>query len=246
MREIHQLPGTTFSSPAERGRYDSEKMAALALPELEKWLVLAVASYHGSRHGTLGQTSAAAWAAGIAATGIPAITANQTAFLVDFLPVIRRTLTRTGFLIDHVHYFANALKPWISRRDRLGKFIIRRDPRDISRIWVLEPDGHNYVEVPYRSISNPSISIWEHRQSSDPITRTRRSPSGRSNLVPDDRANAASQRDCRENDQTPAAGNRTPQTGQRPTPPRHPIHTNPTCTGCAGRRRVGKGRRSSL
>ncbi|WP_043424229.1 Mu transposase C-terminal domain-containing protein [Arthrobacter sp. 135MFCol5.1] len=164
MREIHELPGTTFSSPVERGRYDSEKMAALTLRELEKWLVLAVTSYHGSRHGTLGQTPAATWAAGIAASGIPATTANQTAFLVDFLPVIRRTLTRTGFLIDHVHYFANALKPWITRRDCLGKFIIRRDPRDISRIWVLEPDGRNYVEVPYRSISNPSISLWEHRQ----------------------------------------------------------------------------------
>lgn len=164
MREIHQLPGTTFSSPGERGRYDSEKMAALTLPELEKWLVLAVARYHGSRHSTLGQTPAAAWTAAIAATGTPAVTASQNAFLVDFLPVIRRTLTRTGFLIDHVHYFANALKPWISRRERLGKFIIRRDPRDISRIWVLEPDGHNYVEVPYRSISNPSISLWEHRQ----------------------------------------------------------------------------------
>lgn len=33
---------------------------------------------------------------------------------------------------------------------------------------------------------------------------------------------------------------------QRPTPPRHPIHTNPTRTGCAGRRRAGKGRRSTL
>ncbi|WP_164206974.1 Mu transposase C-terminal domain-containing protein [[Micrococcus luteus] ATCC 49442] len=164
MGKIHELPGTTFSNPGERGRYDSEKMAALTLPELEKWLVLAVATYHGSRHGTLGQTPAAMWAAGVAATGIPAVTANQTSFLVDFLPVIRRTLTRTGFVIDHVHYFANALKPWIGRRDRLGRFIIRRDPRDISRVWVLEPDGHHYVEVPYRSISNPSISLWEHRQ----------------------------------------------------------------------------------
>lgn len=164
MRRIHELPGTTFSNPGERGRYDSERLAALTLPELEKWLVLAVASYHGSVHRTLGQTPAAKWAAGIAATGVPAVTANQTSFLVDFLPVIRRTLTRTGFVIDHVHYFANALKPWISRRDQLEPFVIRRDPRDISRIWVLEPDGHHYVEVPYRSIANPPISTWEHRQ----------------------------------------------------------------------------------
>ena len=45
---------------------------------------------------------------------------DETAFLVDFLPVIRRTLTRTGFVIDHVHYFSDALKPWIARRGRTG------------------------------------------------------------------------------------------------------------------------------
>lgn len=164
MRRIHELPGTTFSNPVERGGYDSEKMAALTLAELEKWLALAVAAYHGSVHGSLGQTPAGQWAAGVAATGVPSVTPNQTAFLVDFLPVIRRILTRTGFVIDHVHYFANALKPWIGRRDSFGPFIIRRDPRDISRVWVLEPDGHHYVEVPYRSISNPAVSVWEHRQ----------------------------------------------------------------------------------
>lgn len=59
---------------------------------------------------------------------------NATAFLVDFLPVIRRTLSRAGFVIDHVGYFSNALKPWIARRDRLDRFVLRRDPRDISRI----------------------------------------------------------------------------------------------------------------
>lgn len=164
MGKIHELPGTTFSNPGQRGRYESEKLAALTLPELENWLVLAVASYHGTVHSTLGQTPAGQWAAGVAVAGMPAVTANQTSFLVDFLPVIRRTLTRTGFVIDHVHYFANALKPWISRRERLDRFIIRRDPRDISRVWVLEPDGHQYVEIPYRSMSNPSISLWEHRQ----------------------------------------------------------------------------------
>lgn len=122
MRKIHELPGTTFANPAERGRYDSEKLAALTLAELERWLVLAVAGYHGSVHSTLGQTPAGQWAAGVAASGAPSVTANQTSFLVDFLPVIRRTLTRTGFVIDHVHYFANALKPWIGRRDSLGPF----------------------------------------------------------------------------------------------------------------------------
>nr|WP_249777403.1 DDE-type integrase/transposase/recombinase [Arthrobacter sp. C9C5] len=163
MKQIHELPGTTFSNPSERGRYDSNRKAALTLRELEKWMTLAVTNYHGTIHSTLGQTPAGRWAEGVAATGLPAVASNPTAFLVDFLPVVRRTLTRTGFVIDHVHYFSNALKPWISRRETLGPFLIRRDPRDISRIWVLEPEGAHYVEVPYRTMANPSVSLWEHR-----------------------------------------------------------------------------------
>lgn len=164
MREIHELPGTTFSNPGERGRYDSEKMATLTLYELEKWLTLAAATYHGTVHSTLGQTPASRWTEGLEAAEPPVVTANPTAFLVDFLPVIPRKLTRTGFVIDHVHYFANVLKPWIARRESLERFIIRRDPRDISRIWVLDPKGAEYVEVPYRTLSNPAVSVWEHRQ----------------------------------------------------------------------------------
>lgn len=164
MALVHELPGTTFSNPVQRGSYASEKMAALTLRELERWLALAVMAYHGSVHAGLGQTPAGRWTQGIAGSGTPSVVTNPTAFLVDFLPVIRRTLTRTGFVIDHVHYFANVLKPWIARRERLGKFIVRRDPRDISRIWVLEPEGLNYVEVPYRTLSNSSVTLWEHRQ----------------------------------------------------------------------------------
>jgi putative transposase len=164
MGMVHELPGTTFSNPGQRGEYDSDAKAALTLQELERWLVLAVASYHGTVHGGLEQTPAGRWAQGIAESGVPALVANPTAFLVDFLPVIRRTLRRTGFVIDHVQYFSNALKPWIARRERLGKFVIRRDPRDISRVWVLDPDGGQYLEVPYRTLSRPAITLWEHRQ----------------------------------------------------------------------------------
>ena len=164
MRKAHELPGTTFSNAAERGSYDADGKAALTMRELERWLALAAAGYHGSVHGGLGQTPAGRWAQGVAEFGVPAVVTSPTAFLVDFLPVIRRTLTRTGFVIDHIHYFTNALKPWIARRDRLQKFVIRRDPRDISRIWVLDPDGEHYVEVPYRTLSRPPVTLWEHRQ----------------------------------------------------------------------------------
>ena len=168
---VHELPGTTFSNPGQRGAYDAEQQAALTLPELERWLALAVSRYHGAVHGGLRQTPAARWAEGITRCGSPPVVTHATAFLVDFLPILRRTLTRTGFVVDHIQYFADALKPWIARRDRSSPFLIRRDPRDISRVWVLEPDGQCYLEIPYRTPSHPGITLWEQRQA---LARLRR------------------------------------------------------------------------
>ncbi|MFN4098128.1 MAG: transposase family protein, partial [Sphingomonas sp.] len=108
MQMIHdELPGTTFSNPDQRGDYDSEKMATLTLRELERWLALAVGTYHGSVHNGLLQPPAARWAEAVARIGVPPVVTRPAAFLVDFLPVIRRTLTRTGFVIDHIHYYTD-------------------------------------------------------------------------------------------------------------------------------------------
>lgn len=163
MQMVHELPGTTFSNTTQRGTYDSDGKAVLTVAELNAWLALAVACYHGQVHDTLGRTPAGVWAEKIAEAGALVTVTNETAFLVDFLPVIRRTLSRTGFQIDHVQYYCDALKPWIARRERLGRFVLRRDPRDISRIWALDPDGTAYLEVPYRTLSRPAISVWEQQ-----------------------------------------------------------------------------------
>lgn len=166
MQMVHELPGTTFSNPAQRGDYDydSEAKATLTVRELQRWLALAVAAYHGQVHATFGQTPAGRWAEDVTTLGRPATVTNEAAFLVEFLPVIRRTLTRSGFVIDHVQYYSDALKPWIARRERLGRFVLRRDPRDISRIWALDPEGGVYLEVPYRTLSRPPISVWEQQR----------------------------------------------------------------------------------
>lgn len=120
MGMVHELPDTTFSNPAQRGDYDSEAKATLTVRELQRWLALAVAAYHGQVHATLGQTPAGRWAEGVASSGRPATVTNEAAFVVEFLPVIRRTLSRSGFVIDHVQYYSDALKPWIARRERLA------------------------------------------------------------------------------------------------------------------------------
>jgi putative transposase len=163
MTKVHELPGTTFSNTKERGYYDSEATAILTLRELEKWLTLAIGIYHNSVHSSLWETPAGCWRSHIESTKLYTVR-NARAFLIDFLPVIRRNVNRAGFVIDHICYYSDVLKPWIARRHSLDKFIIRRDPRDISRVWVLDPESKQYIEVPYRSFANPAVTIWEHRK----------------------------------------------------------------------------------
>jgi Mu transposase, C-terminal/Phage integrase family len=151
------------SPTRNRGGYDSEKTATLTLTELERWLALSVSTYHGQVHRGIGQTPAKRWESGLEAHGTPTTVTNAAAFLIDFLPVVRRSITRTGFTIDHVQYFSDALKPWIANREKTGRFVIRRDPRDISRIWVLDPDGATYLDVPYRRTAHPPVTMWEQR-----------------------------------------------------------------------------------
>ena len=89
---------------------------------------------------------------------------DARAFLIDFLPVVRRSLRRDGITIDHITYFSSALKPWIQGRERRpDRLVIRRDPRDLSRIFVLDPRDDAYLEVPYRTLSRPTVTLWEHR-----------------------------------------------------------------------------------
>ena len=58
------------------------------------------------------------------------------------------------------------MQPWIAERNKhQEKFIIRRDPRDISRVYVLPPEQNVYIEVPYRTLSHPAVTLWEQRES---------------------------------------------------------------------------------
>ena len=164
MAMVHELPGTTFSNPGERGEYDSDAASCLTLAELERWLVLAITGpYHNAVHGGLGEPPLARWRGGVAEHGAPPPLADPQAFMVDFLPVLRRRVTREGIVADHIAYYADALRPLVAQRDRLGPVLVRRDPRDLSRVWVLDPEDGAYIEVPCSRQGRPRISLHEHR-----------------------------------------------------------------------------------
>ena len=170
MKMIHDLPGTTFSNINERGTYDSDKHACLTLSELEHWLMIAITKYyHVKFHNGINQTPIKLYEQGAALMKRNGETfytiQNGKQFLIDFLPIEHRLLRREGFMLDHIAYYTNALRPLISEltKGQSGKFLIRRDPRDLSRIYVFLPQEKTFLEVPYRTLSHPNISLFEHR-----------------------------------------------------------------------------------
>jgi putative transposase len=166
---VHGVPGTTFSNVGQRGSYDSDKSACLTLEELERWFAIAIAKFYHLRphEGLNGQTPLRRWQEGITALaaegGAIPVPRDARAYLVDFLPALRRSLQRDGITIDYLTYFSSALRAWITARDRSGALLVRRDPRDLSRVFVLDPLDGGYLEVPTRDLSRPAISLWEHR-----------------------------------------------------------------------------------
>ncbi|WP_337996934.1 Mu transposase C-terminal domain-containing protein [Oleispirillum naphthae] len=170
--EIHALPGTTFSNVKERGEYKSDQKAVMTLDELERWLTdLIVNVYHKKEHSALKMPPLVRWQQGIVGDGkrkgigLPDPIANPERLRLDFLPFTERSVQREGIAWDNVFYYADVLRPWINaRKGRTAvKFLVRRDPRDISRIWFFDPKIGDYVVVPYRTLTRPSISVWELR-----------------------------------------------------------------------------------
>lgn len=166
MGKVHLLPGTTFSDVRAKGDWKPEDTAALTLDEIERWLTHAIVGvYHHDLHRGIGTTPVAAWERGIlgdgqvSGRGMPTAIDDPRRFLIDFLPMERRLVRREGMFLHSIGYWADVLRTWIGERERM---IVRYDPRDLSRVHLLAPDGR-YYDLSYRDLRRPAISLWEHR-----------------------------------------------------------------------------------
>ena len=176
MKEIHDLPGTTFSSVEQRGEHDPDRDAAFTLAELERWLIGLVCNvYHLRTHRTLGTSPRQQWDLGVFGTkttpgaGLPRRPDRAADITRDFLPAFERTVQPTGVTIEGMRYYAGALRHWINATDPNGsgrkrKLRFRRDPRDISRVWFFDPLLKEYFDVPAADQSLPAVSLWEYRE----------------------------------------------------------------------------------
>ena len=160
MGAVHVLPGTTQSSSMEKGDYDSAKNAALTLSEFQDWLHLEICRYHNTRHRALGRTPLAAWV-DLGGNEAGRQVVDIDAFRISFLPFEWRQLGRTGITLFSVGYWSDAFASIVGREK--NKMMVKYDPRDLSRIWVIDQTGH-VMSARYRDLSRPSISLWESRR----------------------------------------------------------------------------------
>jgi len=181
-QEVHALPGTTFSNTVSRGAYMPHKEAALTFTELELYLAEYICGvYHQKVHNGIARPPVRRYESGLLGDGttpgrgLPRPPNDPKRLRLDFLPLIERTIQPYGIRLDGVSYYDPVLEPWIRRIDvatrRRRTFTVRRDPRDISVIYFLDPDTNRYYPIPYRNLERPSISLWELREVKSQLRR---------------------------------------------------------------------------
>lgn len=171
---IHVLEATTFGDISERKNYNSEKKANMTLNEFEKWLTRLIADvYHKNIHSQLEMSPIQKYRDGIMGTpsqppkGLPKIVEDKQLLQINLLPKFERTIQKYGIQLDTIYYYSEVLNVWIESFEMIRgkkikrKFIVRRDPRDISKIWFYNPDSKKYYLLPYRNSRLPKTSIWE-------------------------------------------------------------------------------------
>lgn len=171
-KELHNLSGTTFSNHKQKGDYDSERRSSMTISELEEWLLEYIVNiYHKTIHSSLKMSPLQKYNEGIThkefGIGILPKVEDERTLRMHFLPYEERTIQRYGVLIDHIYYYDEVLNKYINRIDENNnkrKFPFRKDPRDISIIYFLDPELEEYFEIPYRNILNPPMSRWEYKE----------------------------------------------------------------------------------
>jgi len=175
MHEVHQLPGTTKSSVADKGEYDAEKHATMTFADFETWTVEWITRvYHQRKHSELPMTPLKQWElsvmgnAEVAGVGMPARPTDRLTVQLDLMPSEYRTVQNNGVSWDNCTYYDAALHRWCGATDpesgKKRKFIFRRDPRDIKFIWFFDPELKEYFRIPFADESLPSISLWEYNR----------------------------------------------------------------------------------
>ncbi len=171
--KLQRVPGSTRTGPDELGDNDPSEAAVMTLRALEEYILRLICEYHGEPHSGIDGTpplerfrEGMRGGNGVRPIGRLRVPTNKQKFLLDFLPCDERVVGTKGIQWDHIWYSDDCLQDWVDAKDpssirKKRKFLVRRDPRDLSRIYFWDPAREQYLTIPTRNMSRPAISIWE-------------------------------------------------------------------------------------
>lgn len=168
---LKDLDGKTFNSPKTRGNYDSEKNAIFDFESLERWLTNAIIRYHHTTHDSVGVPPATKWMMAVEGDldeiprGWPDLPSDPLSVELSFMPYTLRAVRSQGIVWDHIYYFSDGIRHLIGQLDektrKPKKHVVRRDPRNITRVWVYDEAFKVYHKVPFADPTMRFMSKWD-------------------------------------------------------------------------------------
>lgn len=169
---IEALPGATGANHS-RKRGNPSKEAIYTIDEFEKILLALINEHINAYHSELGMTPLEKWRSFFfdrktneQIRDLPFVPEDPDRLRIELLPFEQRTLGPEGVVWDYLYYDSHELT-------ELKKFIpqgnskrinVRRDPRDVSSVFVYSDLHQRYIEVPWIYRNRDPITLWKLRE----------------------------------------------------------------------------------
>ena len=165
---VHLQPGTTFSNPLERLRYDSVGEAILTLADV-KWIIAhwIVDIYNQNPHSATGEVPAERWKKGMAEFGAKPPPAKE--FIAALAgEVVTRKLRPEGVRYKKLRWNSNAFQALRNQIGTEADVLIRIDPLDLRHAYIHNEETGDWVEgdlLAETEIEKLTLSQYEHLRS---------------------------------------------------------------------------------
>ncbi|MER9048276.1 DDE-type integrase/transposase/recombinase [Mesorhizobium sp. M0923] len=152
-------PGSTGRSVADRDEYPAERRARLSFADLERCLALAVIDHNLQENAKTLKVPAREWER--RARNLPRFDDDAMRVLLAFMPGRERRISPQGVSMFALDYYSPWLGGLVPQRDRLGRLELRYDPRDISHVYIRDPETREFRSVGRRDGMLAPMTLWE-------------------------------------------------------------------------------------
>lgn len=153
-------PGSTGRSVADRDQYPAERRARLSFADLERCVAFAVIDHNLQENARTLKVPATEWEQ--QAHDLPSFDDEPTQVLLAFMPGTERRISPQGVSMFALDYYSPWLSGLVPRRDQLDKLEVRYDPRDISHVYLRDPESREFQPVERRDGMLVPMTLWEH------------------------------------------------------------------------------------